>query len=257
MIDGLRFTIDYFDIDIQSAIQNPNADFSLSLCAETGDPQTCDRIHRANNGSLWESPSGFVVDTLTNIGSLMTRGFDIDADYRFPVAPAGRLDVRLIGTYTNTYQVTPQPGATYECAGYFGGICLAPLPKWRHILSAAWDTPVDGLRASVDWRYLDSVDLDAFAPGLPFLAGAYGTSAGTVGAPATDVRLSSRSYFDVSVDYQYQRVNLRIGANNLLDKDPPLNGSSTCPTGPCNGNTWPVIYDVAGRFVYAMVTADF
>jgi outer membrane receptor protein involved in Fe transport len=258
MVSGLRFTIDYFDINIENAVQNPNADFTLILCGETGNPAVCDRIHRANDGSLWTTPSGYVQDLLTNIGSLSTKGFDIDADYTFDVFQGwGRLDLRLLGTYTNSYQVTPQPGATYQCAGYFGGICLAPLPKWRHLFTVGWETPVKGLNAQVAWRYLDPVTLDAFAPGLSFLAGSYGASAGTVGAPPTDVRLSSRSYFDLQVSYQYNRVTMRIGVNNLLDKDPPLNGSSTCPTGPCNGNTWPVIYDVNGRFLYAQVTADF
>lgn len=257
MVEGLSFTIDYFDIDIENAIQNPNPDFTLILCAETGNPETCDRIHRANNGSLWESPSGFVQDILTNIGSLMTRGFDIDSDYRFDVAPAGRLDLRFVGTYTSTYQVTPQPGASYECAGYYGGVCEAPLPKWRHTVSLTWTTPVKGLHAMLAWRFLDSVDLDSLAPGLSFLDGAYAAGAGTAHAPATDLRLSSRSYFDVSVDYQYDRYNLRVGANNLFDKDPPLNGATTCPAGPCNGNTWPVIYDADGRFLYAQVSADF
>ena len=256
-IDGLRFTIDYFDIKINNAIQNPNADFTLIGCAQTGNPDICDRIHRANDGSLWTSPSGFVEDILTNIGFIHTKGFDVDSDYRFPMASAGTLEARYVGTYTNSYEVSPQPGATYECAGYFGGICGAPLPHWRNTLSLGWQTPVKGLHATVAWRYLDPVSLDSSARGLTFLAGSYAAGAGTVGAPPTDLRLSSRSYFDASVDYQYNRYTLRVGANNLLDKDPPLNGATTCPTGPCNGNTWPVIYDVTGRFLYAQVSADF
>jgi iron complex outermembrane receptor protein len=50
---------------------------------------------------------------------------------------------------------------------------------------------------------------------------------------------------------------VRVGVNNMTDKDPPLNGAATCPTGPCNGNTWPVIYDVAGRYLFVMLTAEF
>jgi outer membrane receptor protein involved in Fe transport len=256
-VDGLRFTIDYFDINIQNAIQNPNADFTLLLCAETGDPTTCGRIHRSNSGSLWTSPSGFVTDTLANIGSIATRGFDIDTHYQLKLDRFGKIDLSLVGTYTDTFKTTPQPGATYECAGYFGGVCQAPLPKWRHTFTVNWDTPVTGLSAMVAWRYLDSVSLDAFAPGLPFLGGAYGAGAGTTGAPATDTHLSSMSYFDTSIAYQYNKYMVRVGVNNILDKDPPLNGSTTCPVGPCNGNTWPVIYDATGRFIYAMISAEF
>jgi outer membrane receptor protein involved in Fe transport len=206
---------------------------------------------------LWTSPSGYVTDILTNIGSLYTRGVDFDSQYRLRLDKWGRIDLSLVGTFTDTYQVTPQPGATYECSGYFGGICQAPLPKWRHTFTVDWTTPWNGLSASVSWRYIDDVKLDAFAPGLAFLGGAYGAAGGTAGAPPTDTRLSSRSYFDANVAYRYDRYNLRVGVNNIFDKDPPLNGATTCPAGPCNGNTWPVIYDATGRFLYAMITADF
>ena len=59
--------------------------------------------------------------------------------------------------------------------------------------------------------------------------------------------------------------NLRFGANNILDKQPPLvtsgnsnkDGSNLCPTGPCNGNTYPGTWDALGRFVYAGATLNF
>ncbi len=40
---GLRVQIDYFDIKIEDAIQNPNADFTLLLCALNGDPALCSK----------------------------------------------------------------------------------------------------------------------------------------------------------------------------------------------------------------------
>ena len=42
---GLRLQIDYFDISIEDAIQAPNADFSLLMCALNGDPSTCAPHH--------------------------------------------------------------------------------------------------------------------------------------------------------------------------------------------------------------------
>ncbi|MDB6092151.1 MAG: putative TonB-dependent receptor [Gammaproteobacteria bacterium] len=261
--DGLRVSVDYFDINIESAIQNPNADFTLINCASTGNPLTCGRIHRSNNGSLWTSPAGFVNDQLVNIGSISTRGVDIDSAYRLRLGEMGRLgnmgrlNFSFVGTYTDKGAVSPQPGATYECSGFYGGICQAPLPKWRHVFKTTWDTPVQGLDVSLTWRYFDSVKLDSSAPGLEFLGGAYAAAAGTAGPPATDLHLSSISYIDMSAGYQYDKYNVRVGVNNLTDKDPPINGSTTCPAGPCNGNTWPVVYDVAGRYLYVMLTAEF
>jgi outer membrane receptor protein involved in Fe transport len=80
----------------------------------------------------------------------------------------------------------------------------------------------------------------------------------STGDLATDSRLGSRSYLDLSASVTLaEKYTLRIGANNLLDKDPPLNGSSTCPTGPCSGNTWPQVYDALGRQVFLTVGAEF
>jgi outer membrane receptor protein involved in Fe transport len=262
-VPDLRVSVDYFDINIENAIQNPNADFTLINCAQTGDPAICGRIHRANGGTLWTSPSGFVDDLLVNLGSITTKGIDIDSAYKLRLGEMGRLgnmgrlNFTFIGTYTDKYSVTQQTGATYECNGFYGGICGAPLPKWRHVFTTTWNTPVKGLDVSLAWRYFDSVKLDSFAPGLGFLGGAYGANAGSVGPPATDLHLSSVSYIDMSASYQYDKYNVRVGVNNLTDKDPPLNGAATCPTGPCNGNTWPVIYDVAGRYLFVMLTAQF
>jgi len=53
--------------------------------------------------------------------------------------------------------------------------------------------------------------------------------------------------------------------NNILDKDPPFvtsgnggkPGSSLCPTGPCNGNSYPGTWDALGRYIYAGVTLNF
>jgi outer membrane receptor protein involved in Fe transport len=256
MVDGLHLTVDYFDIRINNAIQAPNADFTMILCAQTSDPNICGRIHRDQLGSLITA-NGYVSDVLTNIGEMSTKGVDFDAGYKVDIGAAGKLNLTLVGTLTNKFETMPQPGASYDCAGYYGSVCRAPLPKWRHTVTTAWSTPLEGLDLSVAWRYIDSVQLDSSAPGLAFLAGSYATAAGTVGAPATDARLSSRSYIDLSAAYQYHKYKLRLGVNNLADKDPPLNGSTTCPAGPCNGNTWPVIYDVAGRYVYAMMSAEF
>ena len=52
-------------------------------------------------------------------------------------------------------------------------------------------------------------------------------------------------------------LNFRAGINNIFDKDPPLTGASNCPNGPCNGNTWPQLYDAFGRYAFIGLTADF
>jgi len=53
--------------------------------------------------------------------------------------------------------------------------------------------------------------------------------------------------------------NFRLGVNNILDKSPPLFSSSfgSCAAVFCNGNTYPGVYDVLGRYLYAAATLNF
>ena len=77
-------------------------------------------------------------------------------------------------------------------------------------------------------------------------------------------RISSYSYIDAVLTYNLkEQFTFRLGINNLFDKEPPLvtsGGGGTpnlCPTGPCNGNTYPATYDTLGRYIFAGVTLDF
>ena len=80
------------------------------------------------------------------------------------------------------------------------------------------------------------------------------------------LHVKAQNYFDLAATYTLlDRVNLRAGVNNLFDNDPPLittgsgsrEGSNICPTGPCNGNTYPGTWDALGRLFWAGVTIDF
>ena len=138
----------------------------------------------------------------------------------------------------------------FNCAGYYGTKCATPAPTWRHKARLTWNTPWESLKLSAQWRYFASVTLDAYSadpqlndPGLQ---------------AATDRTLGSRSYFDLSASMRIKdSYTVRLGINNVLDKDPPLNGSNNCPTGPCNGNTWPQVYDALGRKIFVGLTANF
>ena len=90
------------------------------------------------------------------------------------------------------------------------------------------------------------------ASSQPALGGA------ATGGPATDLKLGARTYLDLLATFTVKdNYNFRVGINNVLDKDPPLNGASNCPSGPCNGNTWPQVYDALGRYVFVGLSAEF
>ena len=93
-----------------------------------------------------------------------------------------------------------------------------------------------GIGASLAWRYFSGVDAEP--------------SQGAVGA---DTHVKAESYFDLALTARLQqRLNLRIGVNNMFDREPPIVGAPAA-----NGNTFPQVYDSLGRYVYAGFTIDF
>ena len=71
-----------------------------------------------------------------------------------------------------------------------------------------------------------------------------------------DTHLPSISYLDLTAAIQISNaVNFRLGVNNLLDKDPPVIGSSNCVG--CNGNVYNSVYDALGRYIFGTFTMQF
>jgi outer membrane receptor protein involved in Fe transport len=120
-----------------------------------------------------------------------------------------------------------------------------------------WNTPFEygwfgGLGLSAQWRYFSSVSLDTTSS-QPALGGPTAPR-----GPATDLKLDSRSYLDLLATFKVKdNYAFRLGVNNVLDQDPPLNGASNCPTPGCNQNIWPQLYDGLGRYFFVGLTADF
>ena len=70
--------------------------------------------------------------------------------------------------------------------------------------------------------------------------------------------LNAKSFFDLAMTARItNKFNLRLGADNILDRDPPVAGGEVVPAGFGNGNTYPQVYDALGRYMFADVTVDF
>jgi iron complex outermembrane recepter protein len=248
-LPGFSATIDYFDIRVEDIIGVYGSDFVLGQCANTGDPKWCALVHRAPNGSLWLSPTGYVTDVNVNSGALFTRGIDVSSSWRQDVGRLGRLNFELNGGYISKYVNEPFGSASYDCAGLYGLICVQPLPKWRHTFNVTWSTPLRGLELNVQWRYVAQIGLETTDASLPD----YGPPSSTY----ADRRLPAVNYYDLGASWQYRNFTIRAGVNNLLDKDPPLVGTGEGGNSVFyENNTFPGIYDTAGRQLFLSVRAD-
>jgi outer membrane receptor protein involved in Fe transport len=248
---NLVVAVDYFEIEVDEVISSViggNADVYINECIQTGDPAFCNLIVRSPTGSLWLQSTGYVIDTSLNLGGLKTSGIDIQANYSLDIGEH-RLSFNLIGTMLDDLSNAPLPdGDFYDCTGYFGGTCSTPNPEWRHSFRTDWRTPWAGLDLSLTWRHFDGVDLDKSSPDDQL--------AGVV--PATDASFDAVEYFDLTAAMTFADMyTLRIGANNVLDEEPPLVGQANCPAGACNGNVFAQTYDTLGRQYFMTLTIDF
>ncbi|HKX91297.1 MAG TPA: TonB-dependent receptor [Sphingomicrobium sp.] len=267
-IPGLAFSVDYFDIKIENLISTLGFQTILSQCLSSGDPFFCSKINRApGSGSLWLSSAGFIETTNTNIGGMRTKGWDINGNYSHKLGGIGTVNVAYVGTILDTLEidtgVVPLTGTgngKFDCAGFYGNTCGsfltgAPNPKYRHKLRLGLTLP-NGLGVSGQWRYFSSVKNDGLNDDCDINPS--GPSGCVSVVNPGNQKIKAQSYFDLALTARItDRYNFRIGANNILDTDPPVVGSevSNAPFG--NGNTFPQVYDALGRFLFAGVTVNF
>lgn len=257
-VKDLSFSLDYYSIEVDGFIGGYGGDTIVDACYDRG--ALCDLIRRdatpgPSFGSLWIGNGGFVVNTTQNTGKLTSKGFDVSANYRLRLADlglgsqAGTVTFDLVGTRVMQIDVTPIPGdasSKYECGGNFGVLCGVPSPNWRHRFRATYAVPTPALldsqvRMSAAWRYIGHVNADT------------GTASNDL-----DRRIGAESYLDLSAAITFSgSYTLRVGAQNVLDNDPPLIGGPTLPPVTGNGNTFPQVYDALGRYLYANVVVDF
>ena len=251
-LTGFNVSVDYFDIQIDNAIQPYNPLNTLDACYISGDASACSRIDRNANGSLWTG-DGVVDDPNTNIGGFSTSGIDINANYSFDLedmgmSNLGSMQMSFVGTYLSELE-TDNGGiaanSVYDCVGFYANQCGVPNPEWRHRGRVTWLTPWD-VDISGTWRHYGEVEIAVL-----------GTANGSLnnGGTRLDRFFDAENYLDLAATWQVMdTVTLRAGVNNVLDNDPQLS-YSVGTTG--NGNTYPQLYDALGRYFFFGVTANF
>jgi len=271
-IPHFALTVDYWNIDLKDAIQGFGADAIIAACTSqstaTFESPACSLIHRDPSGSLWLVPggqpnAGSINDLPNNEGRIKTDGWDVNSSYSRRIGGLGNLSASFNGTYLHKYKVNNGLSQPYNCAGLYGPTCSgntvassAPMPKWRHKLRVGFQMP-NGIGLSAQWRYVGKVKAETLTDNAT-LHGDFNFDPG--------LHVPAQSYFDLASTFNVgEHLNLRLGVNNIFDRQPPLvtsgnagrEGSNLCPTGPCNGNTFPGTWDAIGRYIYAGATVNF
>lgn len=118
-IPGLSFSVDYFDIQIDGAINTLGRSYTIQQCLLTGQSVFCDNVIRS-------ASTGFVQTVnaqLINIAAYETRGFDAQLRYNraLGLVDGDQLGVNINYTYTLDYKTQSDPASPLiESAGTFG-----------------------------------------------------------------------------------------------------------------------------------------
>ncbi|TXC70331.1 TonB-dependent receptor [Sphingomonas ginsenosidivorax] len=133
-VPGLSIGIDWYDIRLRDAINNPNGDAANSiaeLCVDqpTLDNPFCGQISRARGTGFI---NGYTVQP-ANVSAFRTAGAELNLAYRFQTAGIGTFDVRLVGGYLDTLEQVATPGAEVE-----NNVDQIFRPKWNATFSPTW-----------------------------------------------------------------------------------------------------------------------
>lgn len=241
-------TVDYFNIKVRDYIASVPASLIISQCFASGDPYFCNLFSRDPRNGVLFGENGYVRSTTQNTGSLKTSGIDVAADYSFDIDRVGRFNLGFVGTWLKELVNEPLPGlGAYDCKGLFGPTCGQPSPGWRHQARLTYTDPDNWMSLSLNWRYIGPTSLtnntdDPFLTGTPYIINS---------------RIEAYHYFDLAMTAKVHKgITLRAGVNNLFDADPPVIAQGLLSSFG-NGNTYPGVYDVAGRSPFIGFTAAF
>jgi len=248
-IAGLAFTADYYDIKIDNLIEDLAPDDIVKTCAEEGDAQLCNLVHRDTLGTLWLTNDAYTVSVNQNIGERRARGVDVSAGYPWNLGNSGFINFSFLGSRMFEERLQT-PLINYDCVGFYGNQCGIPDAKWRHRLRATWNTNFKASFA-LGWRFISGTQVDDLSDNLDL---ANPTLAERWALNGSD-KIDASSWFDLAVSFKLRdKARLTAGVNNIFDKEPPLGaGLSDIDFGP----GFYGLYDPLGRSLYANLQFEF
>jgi outer membrane receptor protein involved in Fe transport len=232
---NLSFSIDYWEIEVESAISQVSSQALVNSCFETLDNSlpACQSITRDQLGNIEQ-----VNAPLLNLQTRKVSGIDFQIDYAMDIADS-TLDLRWVSTWQDEDSVIVLEGQQpIECAGLLGGTCsgnfIRATPDFRGLASAIWTRGHANVRTDIELIGDFDLSEDAF--------------------PNNNVPVSSQYYWDIAGGYRFnETIELFAGVNNILDEQPPLIGFRAGG----DSNTQAQLYDTVGRRYFIGTTVSF
>lgn len=239
-LDGLRFSLDWYEIDLGGAIGQIGTANIVQFCYDAGN--FCERI--LGNGQSASPVGGIqfsditqVDNSQTNLSRYITRGVDAEINYSLPIGATSRVNFRIIGSYLYDMIIDAGSGqAPINFAGQSGPIgpfgSFNTAPKFQANMFLTYTD--DNLTAALSGRFIGKGTFnvnyigpedEGYEPSLP----------NTI----SDNRVPSRFYNGLTLTYRLpfpeQRGDFEIfgSVNNLFDIKPvKAPGGNGYPTNP-------------------------
>jgi len=229
-LEGLNVTVDYYNIEIDNAINEFTAQTTVDQCVRQPNfPNNpfCSLIQR-------DPTSGLVlrIDAQSiNVATYEAEGYDLTLDYAMDVGP-GTLYMNWLTNFATKNDFLPFAGGEkVDSQGEVG------VPDIKSNFTATYG--MDNLQVAWSTRYLDGVNIENDQ--LDF---------GTI---------SSYVYHDLNASYRFgsgDRYRLFVGVDNVFDKSPPVLGQGI-PGDVTGTNTAADVYDAIRRYYYVGFNGSF
>ena len=228
-VDGLRLSVDFWDIDIQNAVSSVGGQRIVDQCVDvaTIDNPFCAQIQRG-------SDFGIEVVSLQeiNIGNLSANGLDVELAYGFDLFGNGEVDLTYLGSFLfNQDELVDANDATtlLERAGE------ADRPQIRMnwtVNYANGPFSANSRTRLIGSSVIDNLVSDEFRD---------------------DNNIHSALYQDVTFTYNVSdSTSASFGVNNVFNRLPQVTEVTAIPR-----NDIGPLYDIIGRFFYVGVEHKF
>lgn len=228
IIEGLRLSLDYYDVEIDQAVGTPNTVDVITTCYETPglSAPECDRFSRNSAGTITQ----FLLLN-ENLATVETSGVDWNATYAFDTR-FGQLQFDWLGNWLDEYVETSATGIVDDRTGLVAGTIAdyTGYPEWRSNFAVTLSR--DNWSAGITHRWIDSMEIyDA------------------LGIDDVNTTADSMNYFDVNATYEMGAWEFGAGIENFTDEDPPYVPDTSSNTS--------ALYDWIGRVYYLRAGVSF
>ncbi len=246
--DNTTLTVDYWQIEIQDLISGQIPDVIYDQCLNHNTNPTFSLQHASCQQIVRDPTTGLTstMDTLfTNDPAIDLGGIDLQVDWGTDGFGPGRFGINFLATITDHTKVRVDPTAPWiDYKGTSGPSALRGVNPYSfdYRLLTSLNYTMGNWSASLRWRHLPGIDNEAAAT--------------TTANPfrATD----SYDMFDGSARYMLRdRWELRVGMDNILDKEPEPTFPNFVDGRTALGDTNENFYDILGRRMYVGLKVQF